>query len=140
MWGQPAGSTQDEAEIIGAGLAPHEDDRESRHLLPPVDAVGDPPTSIYGLVAAWSDDHAIFYGGYPRSVGLAYHPDRRRPWQQLPARLARVNAVAAWTGSELLLWGGYTTTGPEVDLWTYCPTVSTALPCRIEQATPAEAS
>lgn len=119
LWGQPALAHRSGAPRVGASLDPRAVG-EGWRLLPAVDVDTRPSTSVYGLSHAWASAGAVFYGGYPESVGLVYDPDDRS-WLRLPSHRARVNAVAVWTGEELLLWGGYTTTGPDRDLWSFRP-------------------
>lgn len=118
LWGRPPFRLlADAPAVTGARIDPDRPGRGWR-FLPEVPLTEQAARSVYGLTAVWAGDAAIFYGGYARSVGLVYRPALEH-WAQLPAHRARVNAQAAWTGQEMLLWGGYTTTGPDVDLWVY---------------------
>ena len=48
--------------------------------------------------------------------GLVYDPASNR-WSDLPVSplRGRIGHVAAWTGSQLLIWGGHSVTGPDKD-------------------------
>lgn len=120
LWGRPPWRPQrDLPGVLGAALDPSATE-EGWRLLADV-ATGDGSgTSLDGIAAAWTGQRALFYGGAPRSVGLAHDPDAGT-WLRLPPHRARLDPVAAWTGTELLLWGGFTSTGPAVDLWSFRP-------------------
>lgn len=96
LWGQPPLAHRSGAPRVGASLDPLAVD-EGWRLLPAVDVDTRPSTSVYGLSHAWTSAGAVFYGGYPESVGLVYDPDDRS-WLRLPSHRARVNAVAVWRG------------------------------------------
>lgn len=76
------------------------------------------PTSARGLQAIWSGTEMIVWGGAhldgdtPINIGLKsggrYNPDTNS-WQPLSMNGApdgRMNHVAAWTGEEMIVWGG----------------------------------
>jgi hypothetical protein len=67
---------------------------------------------------AWTGEEMLVWGGVSghakpilHADGAAYDP-RSRSWRQLPAAplTPRQYASAAWTGTELVIWGGYTNT------------------------------
>jgi len=83
-----------------------------------------------GHVAVWAGDRLIVWGG------ARYDPGQRRPvplddgaalvdgaWSPLPPSplSARRDAAAAWTGRELLVWGGRDATGHRGDGAAYDP-------------------
>ena len=71
-----------------------------------------PPPALRAT-AVWDGHEILLVGGTaedgsPATVGFAYDPASNR-WRSLPAMSSgRVQAGAAWTGSELLLFGGET--------------------------------
>jgi hypothetical protein len=71
-----------------------------------------------GLQAALTDHGVVFYGGHPTRVSLLFDGTW---WELPPGGGARLNPVLAWTGTELLVWGGYTSRGPAVDLVAWRP-------------------
>ncbi|HSH23644.1 MAG TPA: hypothetical protein VK975_06255 [Acidimicrobiales bacterium] len=85
--------------------------------------------------SAWTDDELVVWGGRgcaagrcdnetsaPFGDGAAYDPDADR-WRALaPSPLsARSGAAAAWTGDEVVMWGGRDASGPLVDGAAYDP-------------------
>lgn len=83
--------------------------------LPLLPGADDPRTTLYGWATASASERTLLYGGYASSVFLAWDPTGYA-WEVLNPDRARVNAVAAWTGSEFVIWGGYTESGPTVDV------------------------
>ena len=72
----------------------------------------------FGHVAVWSGDRMLIWGGATYSEdfttevafddGAAYYPDTDT-WNRLPQAplLRRQGAVGIWTGTDLIIWGGY---------------------------------
>jgi hypothetical protein len=57
----------------------------------------------------------------PSAGGEAYNP-ATRTWRQLPAMpFSRADFAAVWTGSQVLVWGGYTTSENYTDGAAYTP-------------------
>lgn len=84
--------------------------------LPEVRGLDDGRTQIYGGAAVVVDDrYVLYHGGYAHPAFLAFDT-HTWGWTVLDAGEARLQAIAGWTGGELLLWGGWTTTGPRADL------------------------
>lgn len=111
LWGRPRLIDGPDGPPAGVSLRPG---ATSWGWLPDTD-VGSPPG---GLQATWTGYGAVFYGGHPERVGLVYDG----VWRELPpGGRARLNPVLAWTGTELLVWGGYTSTGPATDLAAWRP-------------------
>jgi len=74
--------------------------------------------------AVWTGSEMIIWGGSDwtedenptaRSEGAAYSPSERA-WSRIPngPLSPRTGATAAWTGAEMLLWGGYNDEGPDL--------------------------
>jgi hypothetical protein len=82
--------------------------------------------------AVWDGDEIFLVGGTnpqgnPAAVGYAYNPATNR-WRRLPAmKRGSAQAVAAWTGRQLLVFGGETTPNallaydPKRNGWTTLP-------------------
>jgi N-acetylneuraminic acid mutarotase len=107
-------------------------------LLP---ATGGPSARSYHT-AVWTGSEMIVWGGYSNQAsynykdnGGRYHP-ASNSWTDLPNTLAnapsaRYNHSAVWTGSEMIVWGGYGTGSsykndggrynPASDTWTAIP-------------------
>jgi hypothetical protein len=78
---------------------------------------GSAPSERREHTAAWNGTRMIVYGGFGfDGVGNAYLADGKAydpmgdAWEDLPspgAPAARARHVAAWSGTELILWGGY---------------------------------
>lgn len=111
-----AGRTADDAPWFGS-IRPAV---RSWEPLSPLPGVDDPRTSLYGWATATAGEHVLLYGGYPSSAFLSWDP-AGYAWEVLDVDRPRVNAVAAWTGSELVIWGGYTEAGPTVDVAIWRP-------------------
>lgn len=87
------------------------------------------PTARWGHTAVWTGSRMVVWGGYsdgagfgyPRYGGL-YDPilDAWEPTAILAAPDGRVDHVAAWTGSEMIVWGGASGT-PAGDGGRYVP-------------------
>ncbi len=113
VWGgyvREAGES--EGLVDGAAYDPTTD---AWRLLPPA-----PLAAGTELAAVWTGDEMIVWGGVPdpghpsddgSDEGAAYDPVADT-WSALPAAPldARTNPGAAWTGEELFLWGGASTT------------------------------
>src|SRR5262249_21072185 len=100
--------------------------------LPPM------PTSRHRHVAVWTGRQLVIWGGgtspynrdkgtyaVPRN-GVAYDPVRNT-WSAMPASplRGRIGADAAWTGTAVLIWGGFDARSPNAVLTdgaTYTPT------------------
>jgi hypothetical protein len=79
--------------------------------------LADMPVPRYEHLAAWAGDQLLVWGGRSTSTtgttpgappnGVAYDPATDR-WSSMPPSplKARVDAISAWTGTELLIWGG----------------------------------
>jgi N-acetylneuraminic acid mutarotase len=75
------------------------------------------PTSSASYSAIWTGTEMIIWGGSSGTFGnvkysqdgAAYNPatDKWRPLSTIGAPAERVGHVAFWTGSEMLIWGGY---------------------------------
>jgi hypothetical protein len=66
-----------------------------------------PPPPELRELAVWDEHDVLLVGG--RGEGYAYNPATNR-WRSLPATTSgHAQAVAAWTGTQLLLFGGETT-------------------------------
>ena len=72
-------------------------------------------TGRMGAVAAWTGSRLVIWGGelgrtsfVVARTGLAFDPAVER-WSRLPQApvKGRVDPVAAWTGRELIVWGGF---------------------------------
>ena len=81
------------------------------------------PRQRGGATATWDGHEVLVVGGSGRSrggrpgaptaVGFAYDPRANR-WRWLPAmRSGRMRGTAAWTGRQLLMWGGQAKLGGE---------------------------
>lgn len=105
----------------------------------------DAPTARRGHVAVWSGNEMIVWGGeieaYPFATnsGSRFDPKSRRwePMSDTDSPSARNWTTAVWTGTEMIVWGGYlqsypnwSRTGgrydPSLDRWT--PTTSIGAP------------
>ena len=95
------------------------------------------PTPRQGHVAEWTGTEMLIWGGQsatgvalPDPNGARYDPrtDTWRPIASVGAPSDRYGAYHAWTGSELIVWGGQTSTGgaklndgaiynPSTNLW-----------------------
>jgi hypothetical protein len=96
-----------------------------RHLP----AMGDTGRTVHSAI--WTGQQLLVWGGRtfrdgawttPRT-GVVYDPAANR-WSAMPRSplRGRTNHVAAWTGSQLLIWGGSTVTGgPATDGAAYIP-------------------
>ena len=86
-----------------------------------------------GHSAVWTGDEVIVWGGRPepsargsvrfRPEGAAYDPERDR-WRRLESAPIRGRAghTAAWTGDEMIVWGGHDRSGqPLIDGAAYDP-------------------
>jgi hypothetical protein len=75
-----------------------------------------PPEDRSGAARAWTGSQLLIWGGYefdgtnedPKADGFAFDAAGRR-WSELPASPleGRSDPAFAWTGSELLIWGGW---------------------------------
>lgn len=75
-----------------------------------------PPEVRSGAATAWTGSELLVWGGYeymggnedPDAGGFAFDA-RTRTWSELPASplAGRSDPVFAWTGRELLIWGGW---------------------------------
>lgn len=85
----------------------------------------------------WTGSEAIFWGGWPQAEGTigvgnptgrgaGYDPDSES-WRELAEApiSPRAGHFAAWTGSEMLIWGGYSQRGIAVDGAAYDPVTDT---------------
>jgi N-acetylneuraminic acid mutarotase len=106
-----------------------------------INAVGAPPER-YSHSAVWTGSELIIWGGRTDElipVGLSNAGARWNPatgvWTRLPtagAPAPRRDHVAFWTGTEMIIWGGYGDTGfplttgarfnPATGTWTALPT------------------
>ena len=111
-----AGQTADMAPWFGS-IRPNV---RSWEPLAPLPGADDPRTSLYGWATAPAGERTLLYGGYASSVFLSYDP-AGYAWEVLDVDRPRVHAVAAWTGSEFVIWGGYTEAGPTVDVAIWRP-------------------
>jgi hypothetical protein len=74
------------------------------------------PVRTAGATAIWDGTEVLFLAGStptqspPAGVG-AYNP-ATNTWRQLPAMpFSRADFAAVWTGSQMIVWGGYATGG-----------------------------
>jgi hypothetical protein len=75
-----------------------------------------PPEVRSGAASAWTGSELLIWGGFeyvggnedPDAGGFAFDA-QARTWSELPASPlhGRSDAASAWTGSELLVWGGW---------------------------------
>lgn len=75
-----------------------------------------PPENRSGAATAWTGSQLLVWGGYefvgsnedPDAAGFAFDAATRR-WEPLPPSplAGRSDAAFAWTGRELLIWGGW---------------------------------
>jgi hypothetical protein len=75
-----------------------------------------PPENRSGAATAWTGSQLLLWGGYeyvgstedPDAEGFVFDAAARR-WEPLPASPlgGRSDAAFAWTGRELLIWGGW---------------------------------
>ncbi|HEX5937125.1 MAG TPA: hypothetical protein VFZ75_05470 [Actinomycetota bacterium] len=75
-----------------------------------------PPENRSGAATAWTGSELLVWGGYefvgsnedPQAGGFAFDPLEQR-WTALPASplTGRSDPAFGWTGSELLIWGGW---------------------------------
>ncbi len=103
-----AGGTQAGA-LSAVGLAYNPDTNRSRRLAP--------GSGRTGAAVVWTGRRLLVWGGqtFPGATvtarhGLSYDPIGNR-WSSLPQSPlpARVDPTAVWTGRELIVWGGSTT-------------------------------
>ena len=78
-----------------------------------------PLSTRYRPIVVWTDNRLIVWGGEVdsqsadmRNDGASYDPATRR-WTMLPPApiSGRLAAAAVWTGTELVIWGGYDDVG-----------------------------
>jgi len=80
----------------------------------PISGLNAPSARQYHL-AAWTGDRMIVWSGYgtsnasPTNTGGLYDPltDTWTPMSSTGAPSGRTGATAVWTGTEMLVWGGY---------------------------------
>ncbi|HWH33266.1 MAG TPA: hypothetical protein VNU01_11410, partial [Egibacteraceae bacterium] len=121
LWGRPRTEAPAEsAAPDGVALAPAAG--AQWRPLPLVGLGGVPARDSYGYAAAWTPHGMVLHGGYPRAVSLRYDP-AAGSWARLPhgGPGPRVTPVLAWTGAEVLVWGGFGTSGPDGRLWAWRP-------------------
>jgi hypothetical protein len=108
--------------LVGVALRPGTSDAGWRVLaaLPAAHA----PPNLQGVATTSAGGVAVVYGGYS-PVGLLYDPSTDC-WLALPLHRPRGSPLLAWTGSDLLLWGGLGHTARR-DLWAYRPPVGAPL-------------
>ncbi len=89
-------------------------------------AVDDAPVGTQKHTAVWTGESVVIVGGYSddNSASVAavssYNP-RSDSWKKfdVPAEFgARHDALAVWTGNEVLIWGGFRKTGNSTE-WVY---------------------
>lgn len=110
-------------------------------------SVAGAPSARYDHSAVWSGREMIVWGGYfftgnttaPVNSGGRYDPVTDT-WTATSAALAptaRGQHLAVWTGSEMIVWGGSTSTGltttggryhPATDAWLATPTSTSKVP------------
>lgn len=110
----------------------------------------DAPTARHAHTAVWTGSKMIIWGGdiggmpSVTNTGGIYDPetDTWKPTSTTGAPAPRFSHVAAWTGSKMLIWGGFGTSNlepagglydPETDTWTAMST--TGQPALRTQAT-----
>jgi hypothetical protein len=91
------------------------------------------PSARTGVPPVWTGTEMIVWGGYSWSNSEVWPGDgaRYNPllniWTSMPSRgapLARFDNMAIWTGAELVIYGGWTSPGIEVnDAFTYSPPI-----------------
>jgi N-acetylneuraminic acid mutarotase len=97
------------------------------------------PAGRYSHTAVWTGSQMIVWGGARRAGSIAYYADGGRynpaanSWTVLPATGApagRSQHTAVWTGSEMILWGGYSNSTYYADGGRYNPAANgwTAVP------------
>lgn len=105
------------------------------------------PTARWGHTAVWTGTEMIVWGGFggapdfqPIGDGAKYNP-QTNSWTPLPALnqpAPRLSHTAVWTGTEMVVWGGFSCTAcasPELDTGarydpvnnTWTPTATSAL-------------
>ena len=104
----------------------------------PLDAA---PVARFYHTAVWTGSKMIVWGGIPElgspplDSGGIYDPTNRTwtPTSTTGAPSGRHSHTAVWTGSKMIVWGGYGTTAlatggaaydPETDTWTALPTMN----------------
>ena len=84
-------------------------------------ATNNSPAARRAHTAVWAGDEMLIWGGYTRAgkvniflgTGGRYLPSHDR-WSQIStneAPVSRAGHSAVWTGSEMIIWGGYSETG-----------------------------
>jgi hypothetical protein len=114
LWGAPlAGAAPSNAPRGGASL---DVAAGSWTLLPsPPGEAGGTDRRAAWVSGAWTGTRLLLVGGTQASRRLSYDPADRR-WSALPAGPAREAPLTAWTGEELLIWGGVAPGGPSSSL------------------------
>jgi N-acetylneuraminic acid mutarotase len=118
-------------------------------------ATAGPPDIRYDHTAVWTGSEMIIWGGggsgnYPywsfRNTGARYNPstDTWTTTGTTHAPTGRVGHTAVWTGSEMIVWGGFdglfhvTNTGgrynPSTNSWTATSTISAPAPRELHAA------
>lgn len=107
----------------------------------PMSTIG-APTPRVTCMSVWTGSELLVWGGFETvgisiaDTGARYHPatDTWAPMSTTGAPTARTWAAAAWSGSEMMIWGGYDNTwlgdgaryDPASDTWT--PMTATGAP------------
>jgi hypothetical protein len=144
VWGGRS-SVLPDGEIFGGGSAFNVASNAWTEIGAPV-AVGSYAT--YDHVAVWTGTEMIVWGGTaiaggslpePVKSGWRYNPDTgvTTAFMGTNAPSPRTSAHAVWTGTEMIVWGGFDETGsplndgarynPVTDIWTALPPVATTL-------------
>ena len=95
-----------------------------------------PPTTAEVFTTVWARDRLILWGGIDPSKepaddgrvlgeGWSFDPRTSRWTSIAPAPISRYWATAAWTGSEVLVWGGSEGDDPRMDGAAYDPMTDT---------------
>ncbi len=109
------------------------------------------PSARYLHTAVWTGDKMVVWGGFVEGTvsvtgtGAAYDPQAKTwtPTSSTNAPEARHSHAAVWTGSKMIVWGGYGTTGlavagaiydPAGDTWTPMSTVGQPAPRTLHTA------
>jgi N-acetylneuraminic acid mutarotase len=135
VWGGAGLTTVGPGEIVGRSDGATYDPVSDRWAAI---STKEAPASRTGAMSAWTGKHLLIWGGldgtkpFVREVlsdGARYDPvaDIWEPMSTLGAPTGRTNAATAWTGSDLLIWGGFGTDStlvndgaaynPDTDTW-----------------------
>ena len=94
------------------------------------------PSARTGHTAVWTGERMVVWGGttdypnYPLFTGALYDPvaDTWTPTANLHVPAARRGHTAVWTGSAMIVWGGWGDFGAEATGGQYDPTINEWIP------------